>query len=46
MEVGTQLHVGDYFTYQGVTYEVLREMSVVPGWEPPALLNDFYKEVV
>lgn len=45
MEVGTALHVGDFFTYQGKTYEVLREMSVVPGWEPPALLNDFYKEV-
>ena len=45
MAVGTALHVGDFFTYQGKTYEVLREMSVVPGWEPPALLNDFYKEV-
>lgn len=31
--------------YQGTTYEVLREMTVTPGWEPPALLNDFYKEV-
>ena len=45
MQVGTPLHVGDFFTYQGKTYEVLREMSVVSGWEPPALLNDFYKEV-
>lgn len=45
MEVGTALHVGDFFTYQGTTYEVLREMTVTPGWEPPALLNDFYKEV-
>ena len=45
MEVGTALHVGDFFTYQGKTYEVLREMTVTPGWEPPALLNDYYKEV-
>ena len=46
MTVGTVLHVGDYFTYQGKTYKVLREMTVTPGWEPPALLNDFYEEVV
>lgn len=26
--------------------KVLREMTVTPGWEPPALLNDFYEEVV
>lgn len=45
MEVGTPLHVGDFFTFRGKAYETLREMSVVPGWEPPALLNDFYKEV-
>lgn len=45
MKVGTPLHVGDYFTYQGKTYKVLREMTVTPGWEPPALLNDFYEEV-
>lgn len=46
MTAGTVLHVGDYFTYQGKTYKVLREMTVTPGWEPPALLNDFYEEVV
>lgn len=46
MTAGTALHVGDYFTYQGKTYKVLREMTVTPGWEPPALLNDFYEEVV
>lgn len=45
MTAGTALHVGDYFTYQGKTYKVLREMTVTPGWEPPALLNDFYEEV-
>ena len=45
MTVGTALHVGDYFTYQGKTYKVLREMTVTPGWEPPALLNDYYEEV-
>lgn len=45
MEVGTALHVGDFFTYQGTTYEVLREMTVTPGWEPPALIDNFYKEV-
>ena len=45
MTTGTALHVGDYFTYQGKTYKVLREMTVTPGWEPPALLNDFYEEV-
>lgn len=45
METGTALHVGDYFTYQGKTYKVLRDMTVTPGWEPPALLNDFYEEV-
>ena len=26
--------------------KVLREMTVTPGWEPPALLNDYYEEVV
>ena len=36
METGTALHVGDRFTYQGAVY---------PGWEPPALLNDYYEEV-
>ena len=45
MTTGTALHVGDYFTYQGKTYKVLREMTVTPGWEPPALLNDYYEEV-
>ena len=45
MTAGTVLHVGDFFTYQGKTYKVLREMTVTPGWEPPALLNDFYEEV-
>lgn len=35
------------FLYKnGKTYKVLREMTVTPGWEPPALLNDFYEEVV
>lgn len=45
MTTGTALHVGDFFTYQGKTYEVLRDMTVTPGWEPPALLDDFYREV-
>ena len=45
METGTALHVGDRFTYQGAVYEVLRDMTVTPGWEPPALLNDYYEEV-
>ena len=45
MTTGTVLNVGDYFTYQGKTYRVLRALTVTPGWEPPALLNDFYEEV-
>lgn len=45
MTTGTVLNVGDYFTYQGVVYRVLRALTVTPGWEPPALLNDFYEEV-
>lgn len=36
--------VDDHFTYAGVEYEVLRDMTKTPGWEPPALLGDFYKE--
>ena len=31
---------------KAINGEVLREMTVTPGWEPPALLNDFYDEVV
>lgn len=45
MTAGTALSVGSYFTYQGKTYRVLRAMTVTPGWEPPALLGDFYEEV-
>lgn len=45
MEDGTPLKVGDRFTYGGVEYEVLRDMTKTPGWEPPALLGDYYKEV-
>lgn len=45
MTTGTALNVGDYFTYQGVVYKVMRDMTVTPGWEPPALLNDYYEEV-
>lgn len=44
MEDGAPLKVGDHFTYAGVEYEVLRDMTKTPGWEPPALLGDFYKE--
>lgn len=45
MAVGAALNAGDYFTYQGVVYRVLRALTVTPGWEPPALLNDYYEEV-
>lgn len=42
---GYAFAVGSRFTYAGKTYEVLRALTKTPGWEPPALLNDFYREV-
>lgn len=44
MEDGAPLKTGDHFTYGGTEYEVLRDMTKTPGWEPPALLGDYYKE--
>lgn len=37
--------IGDHFTDYGKTYEVLRVFTKQANWRPPALLNDFYKEV-
>lgn len=37
--------VGDHFTDYAKTYEVLRVFTKQAGWRPPALLNDYYKEV-
>lgn len=38
-------NVGDHFTDYGKTYEVLRQFYKVITYRPPALNNDFYKEV-
>ena len=37
--------VGDHFTHDGTEYEVLRAFNKQENWAPPALLNDYYKEV-
>ena len=36
---------GDHFTDYGKTYEVLRVFTKQANWRPPALIDDFYKEV-
>lgn len=38
-------NVGDHFTDYGKTYEVLRQFTKIVTYRPPALINDFYKEV-
>lgn len=38
-------NVGDHFTDYGKTYEVLRQFYKVITYRPPALNNDFYREV-
>lgn len=45
-DVGTGylFKAGTQFTYGGTLYDVLRDLTKTPGWEPPALLGDFYKE--
>ena len=35
--------VGDHFTYEGTEYAVLRVFNKQAGYEPPALLDDFYE---
>ena len=37
--------VGDYFTDYAKTYVTLRVFTKQAHWRPPALINDFYKEV-
>lgn len=44
VETGYQFKTGTQFTYQGKTYNVLRDMAKTSGWEPPALLGDYYEE--
>ena len=44
VETGYQFKTGTQFTYQGKTYNVLRDMAKTPGWEPPTLLGDYYEE--
>lgn len=44
VETGYQFKAGTQFIYQGKTYDVIRDMTKTPGWEPPALLGDYYEE--
>ena len=37
--------VGDYFTYYGTKYEVLREFNKISTYAPPALVDNFYRVV-
>ena len=43
LEANHTFAVGDHFTYEGTEYVVLRAFNKQVGWEPPALLNDFYE---
>lgn len=45
LEAGHTFTVGDHFIYNGTEYEVLRVFNKQENWAPPALLNDYYKEV-
>ena len=45
LEEGHTFAVGDHFTHDGTEYEVLRAFNKQENWAPPALLNDYYKEV-
>lgn len=45
LEAGHTFTVGDHFIYNGTEYEVLRAFNKQENWAPPALLNDYYKEV-
>ena len=42
---GHMFNVGDRFTDYGKTYEVLRQFQRFAHFRPPALLNDFYREI-
>lgn len=44
VEVGYAFKTGTQFTYKGKIYNVLRDLTKTPGWEPPALLGDYYEE--
>ena len=44
VETGYLFATGTQFVYQGKTYNVLRDLTKTPGWEPPALLGNFYEE--
>lgn len=46
VETGYYFKTGTQFTYQGKLYNVLRDLTKTPGWEPPALLGNFYEEAV
>lgn len=43
LEDGHAFAVGDHFIHEGTEYVVLRVFNKQDGWEPPALLNDFYE---
>lgn len=45
LEANHIFQVGDHFTYDGAEYEVLRQFAKQEGWQPPALLDDYYKAV-
>ena len=45
VETGYAFKTGTQFTYKGKTYNVLRDLTKTPGWEPPALIGDYYEEV-
>ena len=45
LEDNHTFQVGDHFTYAGAEYEVLRVFNKQTGWEPPALLDDYYQAV-
>lgn len=44
VETGYTFNIGTQFTYQEKTYNVLRVFNKNPGWEPQALLGDYYEE--
>ena len=46
VETGYYFKTGTQFAYQGKLYNVLRDLTKTPGWEPPALLGNFYEEAV
>lgn len=45
LEANHPFSVGDHFTHNSTEYEVLRAFTKQEHWAPPALLNDYYKEV-